>query len=76
MANTVAAAVLAERLGHVVAVPGVEALDLVGDLAGLGQHLERDRLDRAFVGLGEDPHLVQTPSQITFRFSRKVTISA
>ena len=51
-------AVLAELAGDGVGVAaGVDGLDRVGELAGLGEHLERDGGDLAVGGLGEHPDL-------------------
>jgi hypothetical protein len=51
----------AEGLGDGVAVPvAVDGLDGAAQLAGLGEHLQRDRGDLAVGGLGVDPDAVQS----------------
>jgi hypothetical protein len=71
----------AERLGDGAAVTAVERLDRVGDLAGLGQHLEGDRGDLVIRRLDVDPnlgkrHVSSLFSQRTLRPSRYSTILA
>src|SRR5690606_32571967 len=76
-------AVRTHRLGDGRAVTADEHLDGVRDLAGLGQHLERDGSDAVLADLGVDPNLGKShvfvpfergSGQRTLRPSRNSTI--